>query len=144
MKMLLAVAVMTVLLCLAGLVMSGTAFADDRCVDNGDGTVTDNGTGLMWQKETADPMDWEAAMSYASGLSLGGHSGWRLSSRDELLGLFNSPCKATMKVKLETYYWSSTTYYQTNQAWYVSFYNGYVHYDYQTYSHYVRAVRAGQ
>ena len=137
-------AALAFMLCLTGLIMSGAAFADDRCVDNGDGTVTDSGTGLMWQKETAGPMDWEAAMSYASGLSLGGHSGWRLSSRDELLGLFNSPCKSMVKVKLETYYWSSTTYYQTNQAWYVSFNNGYVHYDYQTYSQYVRAVRAGQ
>ena len=27
---------------------------DHRFVDNGDGTVTDNCTGLMWQKDTAD------------------------------------------------------------------------------------------
>lgn len=31
------------MLCLTMLVMSGTAFAQ-RCVDNGDGTVTDNNT----------------------------------------------------------------------------------------------------
>jgi hypothetical protein len=67
-------AALAFMLCLAGLVMSGTAFAD-RCVDNGDGTITDNGTGLMWQEATAGKMNWDAAMSYASGLSLGGHSG---------------------------------------------------------------------
>jgi hypothetical protein len=49
MKKLYAVATMAVLLCLAGFVMPGTTFAQ-QCVDNGDGTVTDNGTGLMWQK----------------------------------------------------------------------------------------------
>jgi hypothetical protein len=55
MKKLLAVAVMAVLLCL---VVSGNAFAGsweltgrDRCVDNGGGSVTDNGIGLMWQQQ---------------------------------------------------------------------------------------------
>ena len=85
------------MLCLTGLFLSGTAFAD-RCVDNGDGTVTDNGTGLMWQKATAGPMNWNDARSYASGLSLGGHSGWGLPNRDELSGLYHSPCKEMMKV----------------------------------------------
>ncbi len=71
------------MLCLTGLVMSGTVLAQ-QCVDNGDGTVTDKGAGLMWQKATAGPMDWHTAMSYASSLSLGGHSDWRLPSSDEL------------------------------------------------------------
>jgi hypothetical protein len=75
--------------------MSGTAFAE-RCVDNGDGTVADNSTGLMWQKATAGEMSWDAARRYASGLSLGGRSGWRLPSRYALQGLYNSPCKDVM------------------------------------------------
>jgi len=73
-KKLLAVAVMAVLLCL---VVSGNAFAGswelpgrDRCVDNGDGTVTDNGIGLMWQQATTGRMYWDVAMSYVSKLSL--------------------------------------------------------------------------
>ncbi len=63
-------AALAFMLCLAGLVLSGTAFAQ-QCVDNGDGTVTDNATGLMWQKATANLMTWDTAMSYASSLSLG-------------------------------------------------------------------------
>jgi alkyl sulfatase BDS1-like metallo-beta-lactamase superfamily hydrolase len=43
------------LFCLTGLIMSGAAFAE-RCVDNGDGTVTDKGPGLIWQKATAGPV----------------------------------------------------------------------------------------
>lgn len=97
------------MLCLTGLVMSGTAFAD-RCVDNGDGTITDNGAGLMWQKATDGRMNWNDAMSYASGLSLGGHSGWRLPNKDELVGLYNSECKNLMNVR-SVRYWSSTTTY---------------------------------
>ncbi len=144
MKKFYAVATMAVLLCLACMVMSGTAFADDRCVDNGDGTVTDKDTGLMWQKATAGRMTWDAAMSYPSGLSLGGHSGWRLPNMYELLNLYRSPCKSLMEVVL-SYYWSSTTYtFGTNVAWCVGFYDGDVDYGSKSVSYYVRAVRAGQ
>ncbi|MFO7728638.1 MAG: DUF1566 domain-containing protein [Desulfonatronovibrio sp.] len=139
----LVIVAMAFMLCLAGLVLSGTAFAD-RCMDNGDGTVTDNGTGLMWQKATAGPMKWDTAMSYASGLSLRGHSGWGLPSRDELSGLFNSPCRNMMDDRKD-YYWSSTTYANdTLGAWHVYFYNGNVNVSHKSNSYYVCAVRAGQ
>ncbi len=64
---------------------------EKRFVLNGDGTVTDTKTGLMWQQETAGPMPWEAAMSYCKGLSLGGHTDWRPPRKEELelLGDFN-------------------------------------------------------
>ncbi|MCA1743270.1 MAG: DUF1566 domain-containing protein [Desulfonatronovibrio sp.] len=137
------IAALAFMLCLSLLIMSGTAFAE-RCMDNGDGTVTDNGTGLMWQKATAGQMNWDQAMSYASSLSLSGHSGWRLPNKDELQGLYNSPCKDLMDV-LNDWYWSSTTYASsTNRAWRVFFVYGYVNYPYKSYSYYVRAVRAAQ
>ncbi len=133
-------AALVCMLCLAGLVMPGTAFAE-RCVDNGDGTVTDNGTGLMWQKATSGPMDWNAA-SYAASLSMGGHSGWGLPSKEELEGLYRSPCKELMDVHRRSY-WSSTSYASyTSHAWLVSFSIGYVFNDYKGISHSVRAVRA--
>ncbi len=143
MKKLFTTAGLAFMLCLTGLVMSGTAFAQ-QCVDNGDGTVTDKGARLMWQKATAGPMNWDAAMSYASSLSLGGHSGWRLPSMDELENLYHSPCKSMMEV-VSSYYWSSTTIAgNTSRAWLVSFYSGYVNNIYKSYSYFVRAVRAGQ
>ena len=100
---------MAFMLCMAGLVMTDTAFSagGQQCVDNKDGTVTDNHSGLMWSKVHAGPMYWDQAKSYASGLSLGDHSDWRLPTKDELLGLFNSPCKNNMVVP-KTLYWSST------------------------------------
>ena len=143
MKKLYAVATMAVLLCLAGFVMPVTTFAQ-QCVDNGDGTVTDNSTGLMWQKATAGPMNWNTAMNYASSLSLGGHSGWRLPSRDELHGLYRSPCTNMMNVE-SSRYWSSTTSasYRT-VAWLIKFYNGHMDTCNKSSTYYVRAVRAGQ
>ena len=43
-------------------------------IDNGDGTVTDTGTGLMWQQGTAsDNYTWEQALAYCENLELAGH-----------------------------------------------------------------------
>jgi len=58
-------------------------------VDNGDGTVTDNKTGLMWQQEETDPLYWVAALSYCEELSLGGYSDWRLPTIKELVFLMD-------------------------------------------------------
>ena len=47
-------------------------------IDNGDGTVTDTGTGLMWQKATAPgTYTWEAALVYCENLNLANHTDWR-------------------------------------------------------------------
>lgn len=98
----------------------------------------------MCQKDTAGPMKWDQAMSYASSLSLGGHSGWWLPNEGELLGLYNSPCKDMVDLRIN-WYWSSTTdAYDTSYAWRVNFYNGDVlDYD-KSNSYYVRAVRGAQ
>ncbi|HUT36582.1 MAG TPA: DUF1566 domain-containing protein [Planctomycetota bacterium] len=53
--------------------------------DNGDGTITDRATGLVWQKaDSGKGMNWQDALAYAEGLNLGGHSDWRLPSVKEL------------------------------------------------------------
>ena len=139
-----AIVTLAFMLCLACLVFSGTAFAD-RCVDNGDGTVTDNGTGLMWQKAIAGRMNWDDAMSYASGLSLGGHSDWRLPNRDELNGLYHyhSPCKDMME-EVSSSYWSSTTHASYTSFAMIVFYLGGGGPSMKSNSRYVRAVRSAQ
>lgn len=54
-------------------------------VDNGDGTVTDLATGLMWQKaDDGNARSWEAALAYADGLILAGYDDWRLPNAKEL------------------------------------------------------------
>jgi hypothetical protein len=54
-------------------------------VDNGDGTVTDLATGLMWQKaDDGNARNWETALSYADGLNLAGYDDWRLPNAKEL------------------------------------------------------------
>jgi len=54
--------------------------------DNGDGTVTDNVTGLMWEKKTDDEgaqdkdtvYTWKDALSYCENLYAGDYVDWRL------------------------------------------------------------------
>ena len=137
------ITVLATIFSLTGLVLSGEVMAQ-QCVDNGDGTVTDNGSGLMWQKETAGTMNWYNAVNYAAGLNLGGKTGWRLPARNELQGLYYSPCKSKMSEQ-SLYYWSSTPYARvTDLAWLVFFGNGDVYSALKSYSYYVRAVRSAR
>lgn len=57
----------------------------NKFIDNNNGTVTDEATGLMWQAaDSGKGMDWQAALSYAENLMLGGHDDWRLPNAKEL------------------------------------------------------------
>ncbi len=58
--------------------------------DNGDDTITDYSTGLMWQQVVpAIEMDWEAALNYCEDLSLAGYDDWRLPNINELVSILN-------------------------------------------------------
>lgn len=57
--------------------------------DNGDGTVTDLVTGLMWQKTDGGEMTHEKARAYAETLRLANHDDWRLPGSMELFSLMN-------------------------------------------------------
>ena len=46
--------------------------------DNGDGTVTDLNTGLMWQKTPGDKVTYDDAVAGADDFSLAGYDDWRL------------------------------------------------------------------
>lgn len=57
-------------------------FGQDRYIDEGDGTVFDSLTGLMWTKNAnlGGQMVWSNAVSYCEGLNVGGYADWRLPS----------------------------------------------------------------
>ncbi len=58
--------------------------------DNGDGTVTDNVTGLTWeQTPNSGPSSWPEAQDYCEALSLGGQDDWRMPSLKELFSISN-------------------------------------------------------
>ncbi|MBN2161872.1 MAG: DUF1566 domain-containing protein [Pontiellaceae bacterium] len=54
-------------------------------VDNGDDTITDRATGLIWMKaDSGKGMDWVSALEYAENMSFAGHNDWRLPNAKEL------------------------------------------------------------
>jgi hypothetical protein len=58
-----------------------------RYQDNGDGTVTDLVTGLMWQADPGEKMTYVQAAAGAKGFSLAGYTDWRLPTIKELYSL---------------------------------------------------------
>jgi len=65
--------------------------------DNGDGTVSDLVTGLMWARARGEKMSWADAMAGAKACRVGGHDDWRVPTIKELYSLiqFNGECMAT-------------------------------------------------
>jgi len=104
--------------------------------DNGDGSVTDNVTGLLWMKsDDGNDYSWEEARNYCEDLDLAGHSDWRLPDRHELIGLLKMT-KSQSDLPIEpgiedsvfdcrTVYWSNDAYVgDPETAWAVFFNRG--------------------
>lgn len=66
----------------------GNSYGINNFVDNGDGTISDTATGLMWaQGDSQEGMDWGDALAYAENSKLAGFSDWRLPNVKELQGI---------------------------------------------------------
>jgi len=66
-------------------VRGNTSYGENNFADNGNGSVTDNATGLTWmQSDSAQGLDWEEALNYCSSLDYAGISDWRLPNAKEL------------------------------------------------------------
>ncbi|MDG4583866.1 MAG: caspase family protein [Candidatus Competibacter sp.] len=111
-----------------------------RFTDNGDGTVTDNNSGLIWLKDANcfDDKDWSTAMDLAKrlkkgqcGLRDGSDAGqWRLPSKEEWETLIDpnarDPALPTNYPFIDIRsgrFWSSTTYF-VGSAWSMHIYDG--------------------
>lgn len=119
-----------------------------RFIDNGDNTITDTKTGLIWSKNTiATDVDFANAEKAVAALG----DGWRLPTIDELETLVDrtrySPAIDT-EAFLDTEsdrYWSATPHAKyTSAVWVVDFYGGVVGDGLRSLGCCVRAVRSGQ
>jgi hypothetical protein len=116
--------------------------------DNGNGTVTDNLTGLVWVKAVhTDTISWEDALVYAESLSFAGQTDWRLPNIKEL----QSICQQTISNPTisNSFFsvgvkkiWSSTTLpNQTTKSWFLDSREGIATYDIKANKHSVLCVR---
>ena len=86
--------------------------------DHGNGTVTDNVTGLMWQKTDSGEMTWDNAVAGAAALTLGGHTDWRLPTPAEAFSILNHGRNPALDASVFTsgpsgtpqYWWTDTPY----------------------------------
>ncbi len=66
-------------------VRGNTSYGINEFSDNGDETISDNATELMWMKsDNGSGLNWEEALGYAEGTEFAGYSDWRLPSVKEL------------------------------------------------------------
>ena len=117
--------------------------------DNGDGTVTDFDTGLVWQQQDDNIMRTQGnAISYCNGLALDGKSDWRLPQIKELTSIVDyrvtdpSIDDALFPGTNLSSYWSASSFASNSaDAWNVDFGFGFVFASVKTDSRYVRCVR---
>jgi hypothetical protein len=138
---------------------------EPRFTDNGDGTVTDNCTGLVWLKDANcfGLRAWVNALSDANGLasdacglSDGSSPGdWHLPNIREIRSLIDysqyapalpsgHPFTGVQTTWPNVFYWSSTTAPESaSTAWIVAWTNGYMDGGSKAASYYVWPVRGG-
>lgn len=107
----------------------GEVYGQNQFQENGDGTVTDLSTGLMWQKsDDGEVRNWEQALAYADSLYLAGYDDWRLPNAHELQSIvdYTRSMQATGSPAIDTvfcctpiidevgdtnygFYWTGTT-----------------------------------
>ena len=136
---------------------------DSRYQDNGDGTITDLATGLIWKQcaeglsgpgcttGTSQTFTWHAALQHAEAAVFAGSSLWRLPNNKELASLRERRCY-TPAINTTLFpntpssgFWSSSpSTYNSSYAWLVNFYYGYVSTYLKNGQEYVRLVRGGQ
>ena len=112
-----------------GEIRAGIPWPNPRFENNGDGTVTDNLTGLIWTENanapgpvscpTGTPMNWQAALDYLKCLNNNSYlnqNDWRLPNINEISSFMNAG-EANLSTWLNSsgfsnvqngYYWSST------------------------------------
>jgi hypothetical protein len=87
--------------------------------DNGDGTVTDRATGLMWQQsDSGKGLNWQESLAWVQEKNAEnylGHNDWRLPNAKELQSIVDYSSIPAIDQKFlkmsdpEAWYWSSTT-----------------------------------
>jgi len=102
-------------------------------VDNGDKTITDKATGLMWaQEDNGQGITWKEALNYAENAELAGHTDWRLPNVKELQSIVDytrSPA-TTNSPAIDALFNSTSIVNELNQTDYPYIWSGTTHANY--------------
>jgi len=141
-----------------GALQKGVAWPNPRFTDNGNLTITDNLTGLMWEKNSymGGTFRWQQALDYTqvkNSINHLGYSDWRLPNRNELKSLVNVQqsnqadwlmSQGFTGVLANSYWTSSTSIDVRTNAFAVNMIKGELEIILKSYNLYVWHVRGGQ
>ncbi len=125
-------------------VRGNSSYGVNQLANNGDGTITDNATGLMWaQADSGVAKNWQDALAWVqtqNSANALGHNDWRMPNAKELQSIVDysrspattnsaaiNPLFSVTAISNEggaadfPWYWASTTHLDSNGAVYVAF-----------------------
>ena len=111
-------------------VRGGAGYGVNAFVDNGNGSITDNATGLTWmQADSGTGMNWSDALNYCEASTSNGFDDWRLPDAKELQSIVDysrspaidpifyvTPITAENGSTDYPFYWTGTTHASSNGA----------------------------
>ncbi len=115
--------------------------------DNGNGTVTDSRTALMFAQSAFTDLAWDEAIVFAEASTHAGYDDWRLPNVKELRSIaddaYTGPSVDATYFGFVSpgFYWSSTTETNNGSGWVASFDDGRVGYEAKTLEYGVMLVR---
>ncbi len=122
----------------------------NELIDNGDGTITDAVTGLMWQQSESDnSMTYDETYAYIDGLNgkkFADYNDWRLPTLEELASLLENKLIKNRYIDpvfdCKRYWHWTADKRASGGAWYVNFHDSRVSWDDLVNLYYMRAVRS--
>lgn len=129
----------------------GAMCPEPRFIDNEDGTITDNCTGLMWKQMHLGSMTWQDALNSCNSSEFADYEDWRLPNVKELQSLIDygqdGPALPSghpfINVQSDLYWTSTSVYDNPTEAWYQGMSSGDVTNGPKSHYGYVWPVRGG-
>ncbi|MCB9079256.1 MAG: DUF1566 domain-containing protein [Anaerolineaceae bacterium] len=105
-------------------------YGQNHFVDNGDGAITDQATGLMWQQaDSGQGLNWEEALNYCQSLTTANYDDWRLPNAKELQSLvdYSRSPQATGSAAIDPLFTATPLTNEAGQADYPAYWSSTTH-----------------